>query len=149
MAARVVELASAVAAAIAAKFSGETVVSEYISDDNLSAISGRKIHVYPGAYAETEPATREKKWRDYTVEVMTRTRYTDAGDIPKSWIDDQMAFVEQVWSFASDERDADLAVAIGDAIPFTTEVTVPYDPDFLREFKVFQSEFTVTYRELI
>lgn len=145
--ARVVELADAVAAAIAAKFPGETVVSEYVSEDDLDAITGRVVHVYPGPYAETERLTRTEKYRDYTVEVMVRARHTAEGAAPKAWINAQMRFVQEVWEFASDEEDADLGEAIGDAVPNTTEVTVPYEPGLLREMKLFQSEFAVTFRE--
>ncbi|WP_020467850.1 hypothetical protein [Zavarzinella formosa] len=148
MPARIVALADAVASAIAARFPDETVTRSYLDEAELSEITGRMIYVHPGPWAEVEPATREQKWRDFTIEVVIRDRHTAAGTLPDSWVDDRMAFVEEVWAFAGDERDAALGEAIGDAIPNATEVTVPYEPDYLRDFKVFQAEFTVTYREL-
>lgn len=146
--ARVVEIAKAVAAAIAAKFPTETVSFAFVTADEISTITTRKIYVFPGAYGEPEPATREKKFRDSTVGVMILNRHTDAGALSPDWVGEQMLFVESLWEFAGDETDEDLGAAIGDAWPNTSEVTLPYDDDRLEEMKLFQSEFTVTYREL-
>lgn len=147
--ARVVELAAAVSAAIAAKFPGETVSDEFVTDDDIADVTGRKIYVFAGPYGETESATRTEKFRDSTLSVMVINRHTTEGPLTKAWIKEQMAFVESVWLFTGDERDEDLAEAIGNAWPHTTEVTLPYDDDLLREAKLFQSEYEVTYREVM
>lgn len=150
--ARLVEVAEAVRAEIAAGPFDDPAGMEPASvervwgmDFEADRAAGLRVHVVPVGYSQPETATRAEVTWEYTVGVVVTDRYSEAGQPPKEWVDERVRWVlKNVWERVGDARHFD---AVAGAWPESGEVSA-FDPEFLRELKLFWSEVTVAIREV-
>ena len=113
---------------------------------NIAALAGRKVYVMPSTYGQAEIASRGQDNNRYGPSVLIVERYTDAGGVADAWLDDRIAWVEsQVYGPLQNLRADPLD---GTLWPHSADVAVVYDPDFLREHKLFWSEVHFEFREI-
>ena len=148
--ARIIEVCDAAVDLIVAALDNPTdatVSREYLPDVDAETITDRLVYVFPDGYSQVETNTRSQDLDEYRVVVLTVERYESAGTPPKAWIDARVLFVQQkIYETLSDARTVRLLDTIW---PEVAEVTVAYDPEELRERKLFWSEAVFTFRELV
>lgn len=148
--ARVVDVAEAVAAAIAAgPFTDPPIEPASVErvwgfDLEGDRTTGLRVYVFALAYSQPETATRSEDLKEHKVGVVVAERYTGQGEPPKAWVDARARWVEvNVWDRVGDVRGFEAA----GNWPDTGDVSV-FDPQLLRELKVFYSEVELAFREV-
>ncbi len=112
----------------------------------LLGLTGRKVYVMPASYGQAEIATRSQDLNRYGPSVLVVERYTEAGGVARPWLDDRVEWVErQVFGPLQNLRAEPL---LGSLWSHAADVTLVFDPDFLREHKLFWSEVTFEFREI-
>lgn len=156
--ARVDEFCDAVGATIQtawAPIAPDAVVVDYAPDIGLSVtekdtlIYGRKVYVWPNAYAAPEMINRAELLKRFSCSVVVVERYTDdAGRPPKDWIRTRTLFVEQ--QIFNVLRNPAL-VLLDALVPSREEpgvIDVVFDLDVLIEHRAFWASGTFTFEEV-
>jgi hypothetical protein len=149
MAARVELLRDALADLIRGQWNPsapDQVLATYRFDVYASTLTGRKVIVFPEAYAGF-PATRGEDSVDYGFQVWVVERYTGPGQPPDEWVSERVAFVESLLGWVGDPRAVPLLADYPDAYPQEADVTTVYDVVDLMENKLFISVATLLLRE--
>jgi len=121
----------------------DAVSRVYEVDLDASALTGRKVYVFPAGTAWVELGTRAGDIHDERVQVLVVERYADAGVVPKSWVDERVAFVQDfVLDLLDDPR--------GQPVPGywcqESAVDPVYDIEELTQRKLFLALATFTFR---
>jgi len=145
-------LADAVAARIAAGWTPtapNAVTRVYLPDvEEATRLEGRQVYVaFPLGYGQAETADRAEDSRDYRVDVLVAECFRGAaGPPPRDWLDERIDFVDGLWRDLGQARAALFAAPFENAYPVRAEVTTAFDPESLREEKLFWSLLELTYR---
>lgn len=162
MAARIIETADALVAALAANWadywaaapaghdSCERVYVEPAGD--LGKLLGRHAWVSPVSFADTS-ATRAENLGAYTLGVVLAERFPDAGPPPRDWTDARVGWVQAVADLIGSygNRRASGWLEVGTParrlLSERIEVAV-YDWNYLDKNRVFWAELEVELREV-
>jgi hypothetical protein len=121
-------------------------------DNPDTLISGRKVYVFPGNWGTPGAASRGEIFKTHTVSVLVAERYTDEAELPDSWIDERVLFVETIFDLLANPTTIHTGALVSlyrDADD-PAEVDVVYDLDLLlTERKAFWSRFTITFTEIV
>ncbi len=150
MAATVREICDAVVTKVAAfwtPIAPNEVVRTYLPDvTEATGFLGRRVWVAPLDYGQADIASRAEDRNSFTVGVTVAERFTDAGRPTRAWCDTRIDFVADLWELLTAVRNPPLFPSpLDDVIAITGEVDIAFDPDLLREKKVFFSQLTLTY----
>lgn len=125
-----------------------TVSREYELTYDLGTFTGRRVDIYPLSYnPDKDDATRIEEYYDFRYAFVVSERYRDKGLVPKSWMDARVEFTQEYVFRPLDER----IITTIDGIQYwstETQVTAVFDPDFLRQHRVFWSEIETTFRKV-
>lgn len=125
-----------------------TVERQYEITRDLGIFDGRCIDIFPMMYnPDPNEATRSEEYYDFRYSFVIMRRYASKGVIDKSWIDNEVNFVEEYIFNPLDQR----VITIADGIQYWStevEVTSVFDFDFLRQNKVFWSEVETVFRKV-
>lgn len=124
-----------------------------LSKDNPDTlITGRKVYVFPGNWGTPGAASRSEIFKTHTISVLVAERYTDESEMPESWIDDRVLFVETLFDLLANPT----TIHTGALVNLYREADDPaqvdqvYDLDLLlQERKAFWSRFTITFTEIV
>jgi hypothetical protein len=147
--AKTIEVADAVVERIVSRLDdpgSATVEREYVVDEkiDLPAGSGRKVYVLPFGLENQGPASRAADVKDVRIGVLVAERYSGQGKAPAEWCDVRTRWVEsQIWDRMQDPRQR---LLLGRFWPQLSNWLV-FEPNKLRDQKVFWSEIEVTFRE--
>ena len=122
-----------------------TVARKYQNTHDIGKITGRKIDIFPVQYMTAGDATRSEAWYDFLYSIVVLERYTLAGDVPQSWCDAIVEFVEQG---IFKQFDVDIITIGGTQYLPTISVPTVFDYDMLKQHRVFWSEVELTLRKL-
>jgi hypothetical protein len=156
MAARVIETADAVAAAIRtawAPIAPDAATSDYgaeviLDDDDPDVLTGRKVFVFATEYAAPEFVDGASLRRTYGVGIVIVERYAAAaGTPPKAWMDARVLFVEQSIYRLLRNPDLVLSNTLVPSPEAPGTVDVVYDLDLYLQRKTFWSVCTFTFQE--
>lgn len=156
MPATILKIADALVADIQARLADIQVLAdvsrEYEITFELGSFNGKKILVFPSQYLNAEDETRPESLYDFNLSVVVLERYRLKEDIPKSWIDDLVTFVQDNIFTPYDDRDVSQRsrfMFTVDSVDYwftKTETATVYDYDILRQNRVFWSEVELTLR---
>lgn len=118
---------------------------------DLGTFEGKRVLIFPLGYSDGGPVTRREKFWDLRYSFVVTERYTgekDAdGDVPDSWVDEQVAWVEeQIYNRLSDEKNPYIIEETYWAQ--LAEVVAAVDFVYLSQQNLFWSEVEVTFRKL-
>lgn len=121
----------------------DSVSRIYEVDIDAATLTGRKVYVFPAGSGWVELGTRLGDIHDEKVQVVVVERYTEAGAVPASWLDDRVEFVQDyVLDTLDDPR--------GEPVPGywcqESSVDVVYDLEELVQRKLFWSVSSFTFR---
>lgn len=120
--------------------------------DEVEKLDGGRVYVYPIAFGQKDIASRGADLMFYRIgvqiyEVFDRTRRT-AGIPQKAWCDECVSYAIKVYDWLSNPRLTTGTVftgSIAGAWPDEAAVDQVFDPDMLRNMKVFWSVLSFTY----
>lgn len=127
----------------------------YVARDNLIELDGKRIRIFPEAYADAERLARRRVAKEYAVVIVCEELYREPaqagndGPVPQEWVDERVDWVEaNVFNPLNTAfvREAD-GLLLGSLRTQTCEVTVVYDPARLDQEKLFWSMIRAAYRE--
>lgn len=154
MAAGIIELCDQVVALIEAEWEPglpnqvERVYVAPATVEELASLTGRKVYVFPGRKLTKGATDRECDAIDWSVGILCIERYTDAGLLPKEWMDQRVEWQEDVVEYAIDYdgREGWLEFNSRQLRTMSIETEV-YDVDKHEEFKLYWSETEVIFEE--
>lgn len=152
--ARIIQVIDAMVSRIAAAWTsreGDDGVSrEYLAPLNLASLAGRKVWLFPVHYTDGV-ASRGENLTDYTIAAIIAERYTGSEpEPPKEWIDERVAFVEQVVYGGCDFGDSVAALVPGTGREvYTQTMDAPvYDVEQLSKKQIFWAELELGLQEV-
>ena len=120
-----------------------TYLPEVLDPDYATAITTRKVYASGSGYAQVGVVSRAEDLNEYTLRLLIVSRYCDAGDPTRAWVDAQIDWVETyIYDALGDAR----GFRVSEAWPETAEVPVAWDAELLAEHKLFWSEVTIAFR---
>lgn len=123
-----------------------TVLRDYYVTVQVDRMTGRNVWLFPLGYGNEGPSTRQDDTYDFTLGVVYAEKWTSTGLPSKSWVDERILFVEeQIYVPLCDGRR--FYGAGENYWSQTADVTLVYNVDYLRDFKLFWSELQFTYRK--
>jgi hypothetical protein len=135
---------------VARAYAPDWLAPDYWRDNPTlqASFTGRRVYVFSARERHEGPFTRAEDINLYTVGVMVLELYTGTDpEPPLDWVDERVGWVEaNVYDRIGDAR-ADPPI-VEDADPMVQEWVKVYDPDALRQLKLFWSEIHVTYRKI-
>ena len=148
--AEILTVCDAVAGAIqaAAAVYGEAVTVErvYLGPVTLKNVSGCKVFVFPGKYANSPVNRAEDGW-EYAVTVVICQRYEPQGEPPTAWLDTRVNFVQTCVNDALDFSRDPLTFATTRELWTASAEVVVYDDARLDEEKLFWSQVAFGFTE--
>lgn len=111
------------------------------TDIDAQTLTGKHMHVWHGAYNDNGSISRDKGLFSVTLYVSVAERYNVVGEVPDSWIDERVNYVQ------NNVFDVLSSPGWASGLKYWTEaiaIPVVCDPDFLRTYRLFWSELEVT-----
>ena len=120
------------------------VERNYEVKHNLATFTESKIDVIPIGYTDEGPSTRKDNWFDAEISIVVTKRYVEPGEVPDSWMDDLIDFVElNIFNvFSANELEID-----NSWWPQTINVVTLYDMEQYTRHHTFWSEISVIFRK--
>lgn len=120
----------------------------YVPDiDDPYKVLGRQVYVFPVAQSQTGTASRSKDENEYQIGVLAIENYRESsGAPPLAWCDERVNFCVGLWSTLGESRGEVFPYPLNEFRSNTAEIPVIFDPDELREKKLFWSYLQFSYR---
>ena len=119
----------------------------YTMTHDLNKSVGKKVDVYPVSVDSTDDSTRTDTFYNFSFSLVVFERYIQAGNIPNSWIDDNVLFV-QTCVFNPFDGPTGVLFTVDGIDYWVDSISIPtvFDYDMVREHKSFWSEVELTLR---
>lgn len=129
---------------------GLEISKRYTSRKNYAELANPVIDVFGISFADEGPADRGNNFYDVTIDVLYTERYVNQSEpeVPDSWVEEKLELVEkQIFSLLADSR---LRLQVDGVTywPERAEIVTLYNPLYLDEDSVFQSEMSITFRKI-
>lgn len=117
-----------------------------LNPDRPDQLEGRQVFIFPRTYRTQARHSRSQDERSYEVSVLVVEVYPGPQPVPTAWVDDRVDFVSsQVWPFLDNVRQG---YVVDQVWPEPGAEVQVYDPEKLRELKLFWSWVDAELREV-